>query len=663
MLKFSGNLNVIVSKMVSTLEQSHGKKTKILSNRVKRCLYNLKYDNFRHGEVRADNDEQIELIAHYINKHFNSYLLNGSNPPSIDSNGSNLLFKLGSKLSNIMNSSVLSEETTETLFIGASAATAYFLDTMNAQDSSKATVIGMKSPWAEERGLAIPFINHTDLQTSFPSENYTQFGGNSEFTERKKFANLVYEKIKKLCKKFIQGNVTLVENTELLDIDVPKSKKWRITYKKKDSNILSFIYTDRVYFMAGAGEPRTLDSIKQLNEELLRLKDINKEHKFNFPLVLHMDQFVRDCVPILLHHKKTVLDVPARGAPTGNYLLNRKKQLNEIKDKDSMPTVAIIGSNAAIDAAAAARARGWNLELWLSGGSLAYLEGTPYKDEPYNINGVRYHKYKNRENIVFKYDEINKKIHIKDDSCNLDLGAFDSIVYGLGSNDKFDNIVKTLEPLKPFLDTSGAVVDPSGFKDDEKPEINYNGFLCWADSDLSLFVFGLAAENYEKYVIPGDESKKSVRLTSANSPNIKAMLSWLSGDVLTTGQLTYFRSAISIFNNYIPSSIGSDIDFSHANVNTLAGHLIRKYPNIPSEARTAFITGIHKFISLNRNNMPHGFYPMQINCIKTELSILNILYNKKNNINEYAWVEILNNLFVSKLKVQIRGESLSRSYA
>ena len=198
MLKFSGNLNVIVSKMVSTLEQSHGKKTKILSNRVKRCLYNLKYDNFRHGEVRADNDEQIELIAHYINKHFNSYLLNGSNPPSIDSNGSNLLFKLGSKLSNIMNSSVLSEETTETLFIGASAATAYFLDTMNAQDSSKATVIGMKSPWAEERGLAIPFINHTDLQTSFPSENYTQFGGNSEFTERKKFANLVYEKIKKL---------------------------------------------------------------------------------------------------------------------------------------------------------------------------------------------------------------------------------------------------------------------------------------------------------------------------------------------------------------------------------------------------------------------------------------------------------------------------------
>jgi hypothetical protein len=327
-----------------------------------------------------------------------------------------------------------------------------------------------------------------------------------------------------------------------------------------------------------------------------------------------------------------------------------------------MPSVAIIGSNAAIDAAAAARARGWNLELWLSGGSLAYLEGTPYKDEPYNINGVRYHKYKNRENIVFKYDEINKKIHIKDDSCNLDLGAFDCIVYGLGSNDKFDNIVKTLEPLKPFLDTSGAVVGPSA-KDDEIAEINSNGFLCWADSDLSLFVFGLAAENYEKYIILGDASNKKVRLTSANSPNIKAMLSWLSGDVLTTGQLTYFRSAISIFNNYIPSSIGSDIDFSHANANTLAGHLIRKYPNIPSEARTAFITGIHKFIFLYRNNMPHGFYPLQINSIKTELSYLNTLYNKKNIINENAWVEILNNLFKDKLKVQFRSESLSRSYA
>ena len=68
-------------------------------------------------------------------------------------------------------------------------------------------------------------------------------------------------------------------------------------------------------------------------------------------------------------------------------------------------------------------------------------------------------------------------------------------------------------------------------------------------------------------------------------------------------------------------------------------------------------------ISLNRNNMPHGFYPMQINCIKTELSLLNILYNKKNNINEYAWVEILNNLFVNKLKVQFRIESLMKSYA
>lgn len=648
MLKFSGNLDVIVSKMVSTLELSHGKKTKVLSKRIKRCLYNLKYDNFRHGEVKADNDEQIKLISYYIEKNFNSYLLTGINPPSLNFNNST-----------ITKSSVSSDEFSETLFIGASAATAYFLDTMNAQDRANSTVIGLKSPWAEERGFAIPFINHTDLQTSFPSENYTQFGGNSEFTERQEFANSVHKKIKKLCKKFISGTVLSIENVGPLDENAPKSKKWKITYKTKDSKFL--IYADRVFFMAGAGEPRTLDSIKQLNEELLRLKDINKEHKFDFPLVLHMDQFVRDCVPILLHHNKTVLAVPARGAPTGNYLLNREKQLNEIKDP--MPSVAIIGSNAAIDAAAAARARGWDLNVWLSGSKLAYLAGTPYKDAPYNIDGVKYHNYEKREKIAFMYDKEIKKILIFDVFSGDYLGAFDCLVHALGSNDKFDTIVKTLEPLKPFLDTSGAVVDPSGFKDDETPEINYNGFLCWADSNLSLFVFGLAAENYEKYVIPGDASKKPVRLTSANSPNIKAMLSWLSGDVLTTGQLTYFRSAISIFNNYIPSSIGSDIDFSHANVNTLAGHLIRKYPNIPSEARTAFITGIHKFISLNRNNMPHGFYPMQINCIKTELSLLNILYNKKNNINEYAWVEILNNLFVNKLKVQFRIESLMKSYA
>jgi len=213
MLKFSGNLDVIVSKMVSKLELSHGKKTKIFSKRVKRCLYNLKHDNFRHGEVRADNDEQIELIAHYINKHFNSYLVTGINPPSLNFNNST-----------ITKSSTSSDEFSETLFIGASAATAYFLDTMNAQDRANSTVIGLKSPWAEERGLAIPFINHTDLQTSFPSENYTQFGGNNEFTERIKFANLVHKKIKKLSKKFIQGTVTLVENTELLDENVPKSK-------------------------------------------------------------------------------------------------------------------------------------------------------------------------------------------------------------------------------------------------------------------------------------------------------------------------------------------------------------------------------------------------------------------------------------------------------
>src|SRR4029079_2085166 len=98
------------------------------------------------------------------------------------------------------------------------------------------------------------------------------------------------------------------------------------------------IYADRVVFVAGSGT-EIKPSPQQLPEA-------------NGRRVIHMNEFIRSV---------------ARAT----------------KPRDA--SVVIWGSNAAIDAVAAARRYGWNIKAWLMSGQPAWLPGTRYKNQPYSL--------------------------------------------------------------------------------------------------------------------------------------------------------------------------------------------------------------------------------------------------------------------------------------
>jgi hypothetical protein len=189
------------------------------------------------------------------------------------------------------------------------------------------------------------------------------------------------------------------------------------------------------------------------------------------------------------------------------------------------------------------------------------------------------------------------------------------VVYGLGTEDllteggpdkMMDNSVKEgQDTLKPILDTAGVFGNPND-SGRQTP-----AFLGWQNESGTFRVFGLSAENYA-----GPSGR-----VGPDDPRVMALKSWISGDVLTIGQLTYIRSALRAVNNYIPGSIEHEVDYSHADVNTLRVHLAARYPDLPEDYATWFISMLRRVRSDLQARLPHGFTREQTALIEQQISI------------------------------------------
>jgi hypothetical protein len=181
------------------------------------------------------------------------------------------------------------------------------------------------------------------------------------------------------------------------------------------------------------------------------------------------------------------------------------------------------------------------------------------------------------------------------------------VVYGLGTEDLLteggpnkmmdDSVREGQQTLKPILDTAGVFGNPN-----DSGRQNESG---------TFRVFGLSAENYA-----GPSGR-----VGPEDPRVMALKSWISGDVLTIGQLTYIRSALRAVNNYIPGSIEHAVDYSHADVNTLRVHLAARYPDLPEDYATWFISMLRRVRSDLQARLPHGFTREQTAWIEQELGI------------------------------------------
>lgn len=462
------------------------------------------------------------------------------------------------------------------VIVGAGSTAAYYLDTLGpAHDKRGTLVIGGENPWIRQRGHAIPFINHTQRQIALPSQNVTAYGGNESFVNRRTFGYRTTNRVRQLAGCVVNDSVVRISRA-----------RGALKLECNDRRNGPF-YAERVVFVAGSGKERAPE-----DEQL-------PEH--NHARVIHMNTFIRD-------------------------IAWRRKG-----------SVVIWGSNAAIDAVAAAKRWGWNIKAWLVGGDPAWLPGTRYKSRPYRLQDSQIVKYENSKNLRIEDDGRLVKVSElgrKDVGDKLIASRVDYVVYGISSLDLLqevlDESVLGEDKLAPILDTQGVFSDPRQPSNAHHLDVN-KAFLGWGTQDHQLQVFGLAAENYE-YDTSGPRAKR-IALTDAR---VMALKQWLSGDVLTVGQLSYIRSALSAVNHFVPGSIEHRVDFSHSNANQLRIHLATKYPFIPEMLARWFVgmLGEVRFtgkpeatpqgkIAIER--LPHGFTVKQERIIERYLTELNTL--------------------------------------
>lgn len=445
--------------------------------------------------------------------------------------------------------------------VGAGSTAAYYLDTLGpAHDKSGTLVIGKENPWIDERGHGISYINHTRRQVALPSQNVTDYGGNDTFVQRKKFGVDMSKRVASLAGRVVDDLVTNIKWTT-------RNEKSMLELTCKGGN--GPFYAERVVFVAGSGASRKpkVDATKYAN------------------CVIEMNTFIRDVAE---------QEKPRKG--------QRKR-------------VVVWGSNAAIDAVAAAKKHGWEVVSWLysQGGGPAWLPGTRYRSAPYNLHELPTHEYADR-NAIKIVDGATNTVNVKDGE-KVFAANVRYVIYGLGSNDLLAEVMDKKDlvgerAMLPLLDEAGVFCRPGDSTPQDK------AFLGWGTKDGSLKVFGLAAENYE--------DEKRSRINSLADRRVLALKKWLSGDVLTVGQLTYIRSAMRAVNNYVPGSIEHRVDFSHADANQLRIHLAAKYPDIPEPFARWFIDTMSDLRSNRKlqDRLPHGFTTKQVKLIEDKLAAL-----------------------------------------
>jgi len=496
--------------------------------------------------------------------------------------------------------------------IGAGSAAAYYLDTLGPTPArSEIVVIGGENPWLQQRGHGISFINHTPRQIDMPSKNTTTYGGNESFVERKAFAHAANRVIRSAAGTWIQFDAvtTIIQEppapiSSSSSLGKPPSSIYRISVATSSKSIRAY----KVIYAAGAGAPRTPKELIPPKAGASSSSSAPPELK-NKDRIIDMNTFIRE----------------------------------HASSKTGTGRVAVWGSNAAIDAVAAARLHGWKIIHWIYGSSKpTWLPGTRYKSAPYNLQNIPGTSYAESERASMAICDDGSKLMVKKGDRIL-AGKLDYVIYGLGSEDKLTqgklmdkSVLEGKTLLKPISDP-GRAFTSNGFQDG-------NAFLGWQNESGTFQVIGLAAENYAgeppSAPVTAAESKeiaatrpqaeaKGARM-GPDSTGVKALKNWVSGDVVGVGQLTYARSAIRALNNYVPGSIVSRIDYSHADANLMRIHLAAKYPALTEEYAALFIDMIRKILAASGKRLPHGFTQEQTSYLDRELNRRNRMV--KNNI-------------------------------
>ncbi|SFM75377.1 hypothetical protein SAMN02982985_05179 [Rugamonas rubra] len=492
--------------------------------------------------------------------------------------------------------------------VGAGSTAAYYINTLGpAYDHSHTVVIGGNNPWMSARGHGISYINHTERQIAMPSENVTEHGGNESFVKRRAFAAASDQVIRSTTGRWIHsGNVT---NIRML------ANVYTITYGNGQT-----VRATEVIFAGGGGALR----------KPAELSDDSKAIR-NGARIIDMNTFIRRKV---------------RQRPRGR--------------------VVVWGSNAAIDAVAAAKRFGWTIVKWLYNADPAWLPGSRYKSKPYRLQEVQRdssHSYKGRNDI--KIEDCGRKLQVRDTVNNVVIAAnIDYVVYGLGTDDLLTDGAPVMDAsvldgdrnLRPMLDDAGI------FGDMPTPENDSNrAFLGWQNKAGTFKVVGLAAENYTTTTTTRDGKDVKNRINSKDDPRVLALKNWVSGDVATVGQLTYIRSAVRAVNNYVPPSIVDRVDYSHADRNQLRVHLQAKYPSLPEAYAQGFIALVHTVRSGYSARLPHGFTAQQTNFLDQQLAAKH-LQAKRGKISTLgAWLHWMRNQLLRMMPNE--GAEVSRGLA
>lgn len=451
--------------------------------------------------------------------------------------------------------------------IGSGSTAAYYIDTLGpAYDHSTTVVIGPRfsNPWLKERGQALSFVNHTQRQIAMPSSNVTAYGGNESFVNRVAFGQAADKVIRDSGCDWLECSTRRIEKRDGL---------YLITCSNGET-----VQARKVIFAAGAGGLRTPPELKDTR--------VKNRHR-----IVDMNTFIRDICE----------GIPGR--------------------------VVVWGANAAIDAVAAAKIHGWDIAAWLYSSPPAWLPGTRYKSPPYELQKVKQVRYQGRTAIKIVDDgKLLKVLNVN----KTEAAQVDYVVYGLGTEDllKYRNekgellrdsmmdvtVLEDEENLSPILDTEHVFAERG----------TVPAFLGWQNKSGTFQVFGLAAENYEESILDPkstpQEPRFGARRIDMNDPRVAALKCWLSGDVLTPGQLTYIRSAIRAVNHYIPGSIEHRVDYSHSDANALRVHLAARYPDLPEAYASWFVQMIGRTRSGLQGRLPHGFTEEQVALIEQRLA-------------------------------------------
>ncbi len=154
-----------------------------------KALNDLSDDKQDYGTFDLNNDQHLMLLFHAIKKRLNLPL------PNEESEKENKAAENKEKeQKEYFAKSPDPSMTFETAFLGAGAATAYYLTTMGSSfDRDKAIVIGPKQPWAGERGPGV--INHPMHMIDALRKEVGL--GDESLAPREKFSEIVEKVIKK----------------------------------------------------------------------------------------------------------------------------------------------------------------------------------------------------------------------------------------------------------------------------------------------------------------------------------------------------------------------------------------------------------------------------------------------------------------------------------